>query len=95
MDLQVPEPYLPELGDVLTKLKGKKVGNFKWRGHQRSGSQFNGILETSKKWHNIVKYIQVDFEGTPFANEQPTEFATFGHYSSWTDIEKKHQRIIC
>ena len=88
MDLQIPEPYLSELGDVLNKWKGKKLGNFKWFGHQRSGTQFNGILETTKEWHPIVRYIQIDFEGTPFANEQPTEFATFGHFSSWTDITK-------
>lgn len=88
MDLQIPEPYLKDMYDVLDKLKGKKVGNFKWFGHQRSGNQINGILETTKEWWPIVKYIQVDFEGTEFASDEPTEFATFGHFSSWTDITK-------
>jgi len=88
MDLQVPVSYMGDLRSVLEGLKGKKVGNFKWRGFTSAGLQFNGILETTPEWHDIIKYIQVDFEGTEFSNNEPTEFATFGHSSSWTDIQK-------
>lgn len=88
MDLQVPDEKMPELKTFLEKSKGKKFGEWTWKGFTSSGSQFNGLLEAPDAWKEIIKFIQIDFEGTPYENDEPTEFATFGHYSSWSDIKK-------
>jgi len=90
MDVQVPESVMKDLKPFLVKHTGKKFGEFTWVGFTNSGMQYNGLLTPPKKFQSASKYIQLDFEGTPFGNgdEAPTEFAEFGHYSSWTDIKK-------
>ena len=88
MDVQVPEPKMKLLRDLLDANKGKKFGAFTWKGFEHNGLQYNGILVPPAKFLDASDAVQLDFEGTPFGDDEiPTEFAEFGHYSSWTDIK--------
>lgn len=88
MDIQVPESSMKDLRLFLDENAGKKFGEYTWVGYTANGMQFNGLLRPPKHLRHLSNYIQLDFEGTEFKGENPTEFATFGHYSSWEDITK-------
>lgn len=86
LDLQIPEELMTKMKTFLEKNKNKTFGEFKFKGFTAAGTQLNGLLEFPENWKQIINHIQIDFEGTPFKNGLPTEFATLGHYSSWQDI---------
>ena len=87
MDIQVPESCMPKLKEFLVSHTKKMFGVFEFSGFTNNGTQYNGLLKAPEKYSMFSKFIQIDFEGTPYEGNEPTEFATFGHYSSWTDIE--------
>jgi len=88
MDVQVSEESMKDLKEFLDNNIGKKFGDYTWKGYTHNGMQYNGLLQPPKELQYLSNYIQLDFEGTEFADQTPTEFATFGHYSSWEDITK-------
>lgn len=88
MDVQVPESAMKDLKEFLTDNIGTKFGDYIWKGFTHNGMQYNGLLQPPKDLQYLSDFIQLDFEGTPFEDSSPTEFATFGHYSSWEDITK-------
>ena len=88
MDVQVSEESMPDLKEFLEQNIGTKFAGYTWKGFTHNGMQYNGLLQPPKDLQYLSNYIQLDFEGTQFVKDNPTEFATFGHYSSWEDITK-------
>jgi len=87
LDIQHPEKNSEDLHEFLIKSKGKKFGGMILFGNGgNSQLQENTIFKT-KNYPNILENLQIDFEPTTFKNGVPTEFATFSHYSSWTDMK--------
>lgn len=87
IDTQVPDLIMPRLKTFLEGLKGKKIGKFVFTGFTNAGTQLNCLIEPPKELRKFSKFVQVDFEGVKFKDYLPTEFSTFGYYSSWTDIK--------
>lgn len=87
IDIQVPNELMNTLKVFLENNKNGQFGSFKYIGFTNVGMQLNCLFEAPDNFKMFSKYIQVDFEGTEFINGKPTEFSTFGHYSSWTDVK--------
>ena len=48
-------------------------------------SQINTIFKISKD--NKITYTQIDFEGSEYKDNKPSEFSMFSHSSNWEDIK--------
>lgn len=89
IDLNYPEENRSNLKEFLSSSEGKKFGTMTLLGMGgKSPIQFNTIF-TSTVSPELAKNIQFDFEPTYFEDGSPNEFATFSHYSAWSDIQAK------
>lgn len=94
MDVQVPE-FVNENGEFhqfLIDNQGKQFGAFTLYGSKDKDSNNQGhslITPLDQKyWEVGGKYIQIDWEYTPWTEEDlPDDWNDIAHYSSWTDIE--------
>ena len=78
IDLDLKTQFLNFISDE----KYNKFGGLKLIGSKLSGDQIITL------WH-LKEYdfnVQIDFEGVPFENGEPTEWAHFSHSSSFEDI---------
>lgn len=89
LDVIIPEHQLKNLWFVLDDLEDKKIAGFYYDGCNKQnpnaiGNQINAVfthLETGVA-------CQVDFEALPYEGNKPSEFAKFGHSSSFEDAKK-------
>jgi len=84
IDITVPHEKLKQIFDFLSILEDKKIGEMVYLGQCKPkfyGYQINSVW----KYKDIT--VQIDFEGTSYENEKPTEFAKFSHSSKWIDVE--------
>jgi hypothetical protein len=86
IDITIPRRMLGQLFDLLTTVEGKPLtkeiiylGNNKKNQH---GHQINAVF--SYRGYNV----QIDFEGSDYKDNKPTEFAKFSHSAHWDDIKK-------
>lgn len=87
IDLQYPEELKDDLEEFLNNNEDQKFGNMTFFGMGgNSPNQFNTIFKTTVLPDDVTN-IQIDFEPTYWENNEPSEFATFAHYSSWTDMK--------
>lgn len=86
IDITVPKEHLAKLFDVLANLEGRTLGEkLLYIGQNRQkvhGSQISAVFEY--KGTNI----QIDFEGTHYVKDCPTNFAKFAHSSPWIDTRQ-------
>jgi hypothetical protein len=94
IDLITPSHLREKLWRFLQKIKGEKITpKFVLIGDNKPSltlvvEQINVIFEYTNSKKNKVN-LQVDFELSEFDNNnQPSEFARFGHSSSWEDIKQ-------
>lgn len=87
IDIQVPNECMTDLKVFLLNNCDTSFGHFKYIGFTNTGVQLNCLFESPKEYKTFSKYIQIDFEGTEYVNDEPSEFSAFGHYSSWTDVK--------
>lgn len=94
IDLQIPEEEIDSLNKFLDSNEGKQFGPFTFLGQGgRSPLQTNTIFQT-KSFPGLFKSVQLDFEPTFWEKGSPTEFSTFGHYSSWEDIKSSIKGVF-
>jgi hypothetical protein len=88
-DVQVPEDIFEEFHEfVMTDLPDMEIGDFTIHGCSKSPGQDHCLVRANKNYPELgAEYIQVDWEYVTFINNEPSDFATFSHYSSWEDIE--------
>ena len=98
MDVQVPEELNTELGEYLNNIKGEDFEGFKFVDFQKSGLQYNCLVEVPDEFKKYffyqdreqnklpTNYLQIDFENVVFQDDEPSPFSQFGHYSSWRDL---------
>jgi hypothetical protein len=94
IDIQYPNELMDKLQEFLASNEGKKFGKMIYLGSGgRSPTQENTIF-TTKSFGDLFKNIQLDFEPTYWENDEPTEFSTFAHYSSWDDVRSKIKGVF-
>lgn len=93
IDIQYPKEHDDLLGDLLTSLKGKKVGNGTFVNlGGNSKTQYNCLVEIPE---NIgigdeareKTYIQFDFEPVKFEQGAPSKLARYQFGSDWEDVK--------
>lgn len=94
LDIIIPETSLKNLWYILDELEGERISHFIYHGCNRHtpesvGVQINTVFEHIKTKVNC----QIDFEGLPFEGGKPTEFAKFGHSSSFEDAKKNIKAV--
>jgi hypothetical protein len=87
IDIQVPNECMTDLKSFLLNNRNMMFGHFKYLGFTNTGMQLNCLFKSPKEYKMFSKYVQIDFEGTEYVNDEPSEFSAFGHYSSWTDVK--------
>ena len=102
IDIMVPSESMSDLWLLLRELEGKKVGkNFTYFGNNKPnqnalGTQINAIFVFHHPSGDIN--CQIDFEASDFENDRPTDFAKFGHGSSFDDarveIKALHHKYL-
>ena len=94
IDLQIPEEKMNKLKEFLPKYINEPFGTMIYLGQGgRSPIQVNTLFKT-KNFPNLFKNVQIDFEPTEWKNNEPTEFSTFGHYSSWEDMKSNIKGVF-
>lgn len=101
IDVTFPGEYMGKLWELLNDLEGTKVGELtKYLGHKNSRlsptdaanqSQINAIFEIDTGDYKVN--AQIDFEASEYENDEPTEWASFSHSSSWDDIKSKFKGV--
>ena len=89
-DVQCPESEKGTWTDFVKEMEDKPIGPFTIYGNTTNFAQDHSLVETDQSKYPGVgsDFLQVDWEYVPFKDGQPTEFATFAHYSSWEDMEQ-------
>lgn len=85
IDVMIPHQNLGTLFSTLALMEGCSVGSFVYVGQNRPtlhGSQISSIW-----FHKDYGFVQIDFEGVRFPNDQPDAFARFAHSSPWVDVK--------
>lgn len=87
-DIQVPEACFEDFHKfILEEMVDQSVGDWTIYGCSKSPGQDHSLVQADKNYPNVdAEYLQIDWEYVPFTNGEPTEFATFAHYSSWEDL---------
>lgn len=102
IDITVPDYELKNLFLMLRKYENQRFGKFTYKGTRRQNENAIGdqIYTIFRYWYtpeNCVN-IQIDFESTEFHNGSPSEFAKFGHNSTFEDAEQNikayHHKIL-
>ena len=91
VDVTIPDYEGKNLFLLLRKYENKRFENFTYKGTYRQNENALGdqILTIFRYYLDKSKYIniQIDFELTEFDKGSPTEFARFGHSSSFEDAK--------
>lgn len=87
IDIQVPNECMTDLKSFLSNNCNMMFGRFKYIGFTNTGMQLNCLFESPNEYKMFSKYVQVDFEGVEYKDDEPSEFSSFSHYSSWTDVK--------
>lgn len=89
-DVQCPEAEKGVWTQFIKEMEDVKIGPFTIYGNTSNFAQDHSLVETDQEKYPGVgsDFLQVDWEYVPFKDGQPTEFATFAHYSSWEDMEQ-------
>lgn len=102
IDITIPDYELKNLFLLLRKHENDRFGKFTYKGTHRQNENAIGdqIFTIFKYWYSKDESvnIQIDFESTEFHNGSPSEFAKFGHNSTFEDAEKfikaYHHKIL-
>lgn len=91
IDLAVPIELKTKIWEFLKDSEGKSFGpDVVYIGNNKPtiksiGEQINAIFKVAFDQTSV--YCQFDFEFLPFEADRPTEWAKFGHSSSWADTK--------
>lgn len=92
IDITIPDYELKPMFLLLRKYENKRFGKFTYKGTYRQNENAIGdqILTIFRFYlnENTAINCQIDFEGVDFKNGSPTEFARFGHSSSFEDAKE-------
>lgn len=92
IDITIPDYELKPMFLLLRKYENQRFGKFTYKGTYRQNENAIGdqILTIFRFYLNADTAIncQIDFEGVDFAGGSPTEFARFGHSSSFEDAKE-------
>lgn len=92
IDVTIPDYELKPMFLLLRKNENKRFGKFTYKGSYQQNENAIGdqIITIFKFYYDNENYVntQIDFEGVDFANGSPTEFARFGHSSSFEDAKE-------
>lgn len=90
-DVKVDREHFEKLGKHLQK--GATYGKYTVAGYSKTGGEHHVLMK-----HENGQVHQVDFEGTDYHKDEPTEFAKFSHSSHWHDtkagIKGAHHKIL-
>ncbi len=85
IDTQVNKEIEPQLAQWLDSVKGSVVGNAKFLGYSRGNEQYSSLWELTDP---PIK-VQIDLEFVDYGeNDEPTDWASFSHSSSWDDLSQ-------
>ena len=92
IDITIPDYELKPMFLLLRKYENKRFGKFTYKGTYRRnenaiGDQILTIFRFYLDPENPIN-CQIDFEGVDFVGGSPTEFARFGHSSSFEDAKE-------
>lgn len=91
IDVTIPDYELKPMFLLLRKYENKRFGKFTYKGTYRQNENAIGdqILTIFRFYldENTAINCQIDFEGVDFQNGSPSEFARFGHSSSFEDAQ--------
>jgi len=86
LDITIPHENLEQLFELLTQYEGvaftKRITYVGQNKKRQMGNQINALFNLDDKLN-----FQIDFEGTKFKNNEPSDFAKFAHSSDWEDIK--------
>ena len=92
IDITIPAEELKPMFLLLRKYENKRFGRFTYKGTYRQNENAIGdqILTIFRLYldENTAINCQIDFEGVDFKDGSPTEFARFGHSSSFEDAKE-------
>lgn len=92
IDITIPDYELKPMFLLLRKYENKRFGKFTYKGTYRQNENAIGdqILTIFRFYLNnsVAINCQIDFEGVDFEGGSPTEFARFGHSSSFDDAKE-------
>jgi hypothetical protein len=90
-DVKVDKKHFDALQPHLQK--GSTYGKYTVAGYSKGGGEHHVLMK-----HENGQVHQVDFEGTEYHKDEPTEFAKFSHSSHWDDtkagIKGAHHKIL-
>ena len=93
IDVQMPLTNIPDLFAFLHEIEGQEimpgvtyVGNND-KSAKAADDQIHGVFAYDAGLENPI-FVQIDFEGVDFEDDQPEEFVQFGRSSSFSDIKR-------
>ena len=91
LDVKVPKEHLGTLAEHLQP--GKSYGKYTVVGHKKSADGYNALIR-----HDNGHVHQIDFEGSDYDKNGPSEFDKFAHSSNWQDVKNgikgAHHKIL-
>lgn len=91
LDVKVPREHLKALSEHLQP--GKSYGKYTVVGHKKSADGYNALIK-----HDNGQVHQIDFEGSDYDHNGPSEFDKFAHSSNWKDVSNgikgAHHKIL-
>lgn len=91
LDVKVNREHLGTLADHLQP--GKQYGKYTVVGHKKSADGYNALIK-----HDNGQVHQIDFEGSNYEKNSPSEFDKFAHSSNWQDVKSgikgAHHKIL-
>lgn len=92
IDITIPDYELKPMFLLLRKYENERFGKFTYKGTYRRNENAIGdqILTIFRFYLNkdVAINCQIDFEGVDFVGGSPSEFALFGHSSSFEDAKE-------
>mgnify|MGYP005637346595 FL=1 len=93
IDVQMPLTNIPDLFAFLHEIEGQEImpgvtyiGNND-KSAKAADDQIHGIFAYDAGLENPI-FVQIDFEGVDFEDDQPEEFVQFGRSSSFSDMKR-------
>ena len=93
IDVQMPLTNIPDLFAFLHEIEGQEimpgvtyVGNND-KSAKAADDQIHGVFAYDAGLENPI-FVQIDFEGVDFEDDQPEEFVQFGRSSSFSDMKR-------
>jgi len=87
IDITIPNEMLQPLFNLLTELEGlaitKRVTYIGQNKRNSAGLQINALFNLDDKIN-----FQIDFEGSEYIKDAPSDFAKFAHSANWEDIKR-------